>query len=425
MTLTATIGHITTDIRNITLERMLIFLLGLSIFLSSSGIYIISALLTLYFLARLTSDREYRLFFATNKTAIFSLALYFLGLAVTIAYPGHLADISWYARKAAGLLIFPPLLYAFQSARTRRWGMGSLFIGFWLALLYTLQQAGWQWDGGRVAGPWLIDIWSVLLALFAALMVPLVFQQGLGKWRYLYIITAVAATLLLLMSGGRGPWLGFSLAVVLYLLCQQRRWLLYLLLLLALLAIPLHFWKSPPPFDWTIKRAESITDLDSKGNWIRLTLWQLSWCYNLDSARHRPWQFLVGGGPLHHESLLTTFHLESDCLSAATKKRLQPHPTNDTHNMYLDSLAKMGALWTPLIMLFIAAFICWRPLVDKREPASPGRWSARNVAVVFLVTGVFYSIMLHWTTFMLFFFLALGTGAAEGGNDKPTTEPTA
>lgn len=416
MVIANTLNIVSRFLKRTTLEQVLVFLLGLSIFLSNTGIYAVSALLTLYFIARLATDQQYRLFFLNNKTAICSLILYLLGLVVTIAYPGYLEDISWYARKAAGLLILPPLLYAFQNQKTRQWAISSLFIGFWLASIYTLQQAGWQWDGGRVAGgTWLVDIWSVLLAMFVAFMVPLAFGNDLGKRRYFYVITVLAAITLLIMSGGRGPWLGAFLAVFLYMLLYQRHRLLYVLVILALLYIPIHFWGGTS-VDWTVKRAESITDLDDKGNWIRMTLWKLSLCHSFDTAQKEQLKFLLGQGPLSYESALMSFYNDTECLSTETKNRLHPFPSNDTHNMYLDSLAKMGAIWTPLTLLFIVTFAFYRSHRSHRYRCF--NQSAQGVVIVFLVVGVFYSIMLHWTTFMLIFLISLATHEGDDNTEN-------
>ena len=446
--------------------QLLVFLLGLSIFLSNTGIYLCSALLVLYCVARLIADPDYRNFFQGNKVVNLSLLLYALGLAVTIIHPGAIEDISFYARKAGGLLILPPLLEAFRHKAQRNTALAALILGFWASLFYTMHQIGWWWTGGRVAGTWLVDVWGVVLAMFVAFIVPHLFTPGTKReghslsLKMLYAITTVAATILLVMSGGRGPWLGTLLAIFLFLLLYRRRLLLYLVLLLPMLYLPIHFW-NPTPVTQTMERAESITDLEDRGNWIRLTLWKLSACHSLHTAINEPWKFLLGHGPKSHEAPMMAFHRETDCLSPETKERLRPFPTNDMHNMYLDTLAKMGAVWTTLFLLFIVSFLFRRTPgsppprpprlhtyieIDRALPqegraaeghqaskggegektalqeeprnhTEPFHQGAMGVVVVFLVTGVFYSIALHWANFMLAYFIALGYAPGPGGRE--------
>jgi O-antigen ligase len=389
-------------LRNLSMERVLVFSLALSLFLSKVGIYAASALLILYFLYGVLRNPEYRAFFLREKLAISSVALYLLGLAVTIAYPGHLEDLSWYARKATFLLILPPLLYAFQDRLTRRIALIGLLAGFWLAVAYTLYHIGGQWRGDRVPGTWPIDIWSALLALFIAFLVPQAFVKHLGLWRVFYIVTILAAVALLIMGGGRGPWIGALLAVALYLALYQRRALVVLLVLGVLAYLPIQA-NYAPQLSRVLERVESIADADSYSNWVRLHVWHIALRHSMDTAAHEPMKFLLGRGPLNHERELREFFEGVEFIGAEEKAKLHPHPTNDLHNMYLDSLAKMGLLWTVLVLVFLVLLV----IRGDRGGSGDGRHSALGVLLVFLVIGIVYSILPHYLSFSFIFLLVL------------------
>lgn len=389
-------------LHNLSIERVLVFSLALSLFVSKVGIYAASGFLVLYFLYGVLRNPEYRAFFLREKFAISSLALYFLGLAVTIAYPGHLEDLSWYARKAGFLLILPPLLHAFQDRLTRRVALIGLLAGFWLAVAYTLYQTGGHWRGDRVPGTWPIDIWSALLALFIAFLVPQAFVRHLGAWRVFYVVTILAAVVLLIMGGGRGPWIGALLAVTLYLALYQRRALLVLLVLGVLAYLPIQAYYGSQ-FSRVLERVESIADAESYSNWVRLHVWNIAIRHALDTAAHEPMKLLLGRGPLNHEHELRAFYEGAEFIGADERARLHPHPTNDLHNMYLDSVAKMGLLWTVLALVFLVLLV----MRGDRGGTGDGRHSALGVLLVFLVIGIVYSILPHYLSFSFIFLLVL------------------
>jgi O-antigen ligase len=389
-------------LRNLSIERVLVFSLALSLFVSKVGIYAASAFLILYFLHGVLRNPEYRAFFLRERFAISSVALYVLGLAVTMLYPGHLEDLSWYARKATFLLILPPLLYAFQDRLTRRIAVTGLLVGFGLAVVYTLYHTGGQWRGDRVPGTWPIDIWSALLALFIAFLVPQAFVKHLGVWRVLYVVTIFSAVILLIMGGGRGPWIGALLAVTLYLALYQRRALLVLLVLgiVAYLPIQAHYGAQ---LSRVLERVESIADAESYSNWVRLHVWNIALRHSMDTAAREPMKLLLGRGPLNHERELREFYDDAEFIGAEERARLHPHPTNDLHNMYLDSLAKMGLVWTVLVLVFLVLFV----IRGDRGGSRDGRHSALGVLLVFLVIGIGYSILPHYLSFSFIFLLVL------------------
>jgi O-antigen ligase len=217
-----------------------------------------------------------------------------------------------------------------------------------------------------------------------------------------YVVTIFAAVVFLIMGGGRGPWVGALLAVALYLGLYQRRALLVLLVLgvLAYLPIQAHFGAQ---LSRVLERVESIADAESYSNWVRLHVWNIALRHSMDTVAHEPTKFLLGRGPLNHERELREFYEGVEFIGADERARLHPHPTNDLHNMYLDSVAKMGLLWTVLVLVFLVLLV----MRGDRGGTGDGRHSAFGVLVVFLVIGIVYSILPHYLSFSFIFLLVL------------------
>ena len=406
-----------TLLQQVTAERLLVFFLGVSIFVSKSGIYAATVFLILYFLTRLAMSREYRAFFRSETLAVASVALYLLGLAVTVAYPGHIEDVSAYARKGAFLLLIPPLMFAFQDPVTRRVALMGLLLGFWLDFIHAVHVLDWEWSGGRVDGiTWKKDQWSVMLALFLVFLVPITLAKHWDLEKTILIGTLVAAMLALLMAGGRGPWLGVLLVVIFYMVLQQRRAMLYMIGLSLLVYIPANMLYGEQ-VKYLKDRLQSSGDLQEESNRWRMEFWTLTANYNVHVMRNDQKAFLLGSGPVHQEKRITDF-IEGTGVKEQGKfvfiRDRNEWRVKDAHNLYLDSLGKMGLIWTVsvLVFLFLLARSGW---TVNRPTFSP--WSAATVLLLFLFVGVFYSILAHFASFALVLFMSLALGSSRPRRD--------
>jgi len=413
-------------LQQVTAERLLVFFLGVSIFVSKSGIYAATVFLVLYFLARLATSPECRAFFRSEKLAIASVVLYLLGLAVTVAYPGHIEDVSVYARKGAFLLLIPPLMFAFRDPATRRVALVGLVLGFWLDFIHTFHELDWVWGGGMVAGAtWKQDQWSVMLALFLAFLVPIALEKRWSLEKTILMGTLGAAMLALLMAGGRGPWLGVVLAVTLYMVFQQRRAMFYFIGLSLLLYIPAHTLYEEQ-VEYLKNRLQSIGDLqENVSNRLRMELWTLSAHYNFYILKNDQKAFLLGSGPVHQEERITDF------IEVARVKEQDRYvfirdrsewKVNDAHNLYLDSLGKMGLIWTVLVLVFLV-LLARSGWAANRPTFSP--WSSAGVLLVFFFIGIFYSILAHFASFALVLLMTLALGSRTLGRDGLQQAPLA
>lgn len=392
-------------------ENFMVFALGAGLFLSKPVIYAATGLLTLYFLLRCFNDSTYRRAAFSNKLIVAALAIYVFGVAACLLMPTTLEDLSVIARKSLYLVIFAPLLLAFRQHSNRNFALAGLMIGFWIAAIMTLFQIE-QLHTGRLPGAtWMVDVWGVLLALFLVFLTPRIFdQQYSTPFRVLFALTALTTFILLVLSGARGPWLGACVAVGLYLLFYQRRALGIIFVIAIIAYFPIkHF--APAPVAQIEQRVVSIVDTrENMSNWIRLTLWKLSIAHNVEKIETNPSELLLGSGGKSHFDKVLDFFKKTDALTPEEKKQLSApefnYPSNDIHSMYLDSLAKHGLLWTSANILLFLAFAVIAS--STKTMTSQSNRSVPAVVLCFLVIGIFYSLLPHFATTFMIFFVSIG-----------------
>jgi hypothetical protein len=392
-------------------ENLMVFALGAGLFLSKPVIYAATGFLTLYFLLRCFKDSTYRRFAFSNKLIVAALAIYVFGLIACLLMPTTLEDLGVLARKSLYLVIFAPLVLAFRQSSNRNFALAGLMIGFWIAAIMTLLQIEQQHTGRLAGATWMVDVWGVLLALFFVFLTPRIFeQQYSAPLRVLFALTALTTFILLVLSGARGPWLGACVAVGLYLLFYQRRALGIILVIAIMAYFPIkHF--APAPVAQIEQRVVSIVDTrENMSNWIRLTLWKLSAAQNVEKFETNIGELLLGSGSVSHFEKINDFFERTDALTPEEKMQLSTievgYPSNDVHNMYLDSIAKNGLIWTLAnIILFLAIAI-----IASTTKNSPNQSNRATPAVVlcFLVIGIFYSLLPHFATTFMIFFVSIG-----------------
>lgn len=391
-------------------ENLMVFALGLGLFLSKPIIYAATGFLTLYFLIRCLTDPVYRRAAFSNKFIVAALVIYIFGLVACLLMPTTIQDLGVIARKSLYLVIFAPLLLAFRQPSNKNFAIAGLLTGFWIAAILTVLQIE-QLHTGRLSGAtWMVDVWGVLLALFFVFLTPKIFnQQESTPMRVIFAQTALTAFILLILSGARGPWLGACIAVGLYLLFYQRRALGIILVITTIAYFPIKHI-APAPVAQIEQRVISIIDTkENMSNWIRLTLWKLSFAQSVENFKTNPLELLLGmGSESHYQKALVFFH-RTDLLTT-TEKELLSHPdvgypTNDTHNMYLGSVAKEGLIWTTanIIWLLLIALKSINPYPNKNQSVL----AAPALVVCFLITGLFYELLAHFAATFLIFFVTL------------------
>ncbi|AWB32631.1 O-antigen ligase family protein [Orrella marina] len=402
---------------NYSIEAFLLFLFGLSICVWKPGIYVASGSILFYALTRLLTDRDYRDAIFGNWLGWASVSLFVFGLIATWIYPGLYEDVSLYARKAMFMLLVPPLLVAFTQQRNRQAGLIGLFIGFWIASILTFSVIDWPWHGAGVNGTWTVDVWGVITGFLVSFLTPFAFHRQSRGWQIFFVANLLLAVLMLIMSSSRGPWIGAFGGIGLFLLLTHRKALIWLAI--ALIAL---YWPArqilPGPFDAFETRVVSIFEVRTNdSNWVRINLWQLALAHDQEKLENSPITFVFGSGPENHIHEVRAFFERTEALSDQQKDYLRQfnYPGNDLHNMYLDTTAKMGIIWTALALAFLISFCvhCTRQATSAdRRPLA-----CLLLMVNFLIVGMFYDIMLHFAPFFLVFFMTLSAGSASTASD--------
>lgn len=414
------------------LELILIFVLGVGIFVSKPLIYAASGGIIGLALINILLDNQYRKTLFTDWLTWFCIILFGLGVLGTVIHPGSVNEIAWTARKSLYLLLLPILFIAFQSRYARIAGMSGAMIGFWAAAFLTMQAISWYWSGSRIAGAtWAVDVWGVLTGLFFCFLLPRLFQSNEAPLlRILVGLTMIATLAMLMMTWARGPWLGMVAGGFLYLLFYQRKALLGLVVLLLVLYLPAQHLapKKIASLEHRITSITSIAGIDGDptrfdaSNWVRLQLWKVSTAHSLHKLEHEPLALFFGSGPKSHINDIGAFYDKWTGMPDADKTRLSSYgyPTNEMHNMYLDANGKMGLLWT-LASLFLIAVVVVRGF-KIRAPGNQASLAVGLVSVNFLVTGITYDLLPHWATFFLVFFAMLAMHSGKSNIKKPATE---
>jgi len=399
-------------------ENWIVFVLGAGIFLSKPIIYASTGVLVVYFLARCIKDVTYRRTAFSEKLIIAGIVIYVFGLLACLLMPTTWGDFGLIARKSLYLVIFAPLLLAFRQPSNRGYALAGLLLGFWVAALLTFAQLE-QFNMGRLPGAtWMVDVWGVLCGLFLVFVTPRIFdQQSAFSLRVLLAVTAISSFILLSLSGARGPWLGACIALAIYLLIYQRKTLGVLLVLVVISYFPIK-QIIPDQISQLTQRAASIADTQTNvSNWTRLTLWKLSFAHSTEKFWTNPSELLLGSGGTSHYNKILDFFGRTDVLTSEEKEKLSApgfgYPSNDMHNMYLDSTAKYGLIWTFANLFFFLAIAI--EAFRRRVPLNQSVLATPALIGCFFVTGMFYDILPHFATTFLIFFVAL---ASQSNNTK-------
>jgi len=393
------------------IERVLVFVMAVAVFTWKPGMYIVPGALFLYFVIRVVQDSAYRAAFLSSRVAKFSLVLFALGILCVLVSVTNLKEVLWFARKGLCLLMVPPLLLAFRHHTNRQAAFWGLLLGFWVNVvvvaIFVLQNPS-HLSGGRIEGIWYLGPWDALLGLFIAFLLPKLSGTEISVPRPLIYVTFVAALALLVLSGGRAPWVATALILVGYMVFFYRKALLLSVVSVALVGA-LFVQLFPTQLEPKLQRISSIADTEDSGNWVRLTLWSLGIDHLKFYAQHEPLKLIAGAGPNTYLEEQKVFFTKQD-YPAAQKERLisYGYPTGDTHNMYLDAMLRMGVIWFGLFLAWLVA-LAYLPVGNS----STKKCSAKQRLAPFLIlgsyaiVGLFYTTVLSFVTFFIIFFLTL------------------
>ncbi|MEJ7567602.1 MAG: O-antigen ligase family protein [Gaiellaceae bacterium] len=248
----------------------------------------------------------------------------------------------------------------------------------------------------------------------AAIAIITVARERLLRRRYLLLLPPFLTGLLLMNS--RSAWVGFGLAVGLFLATRPTvRPRLVLVSVVAALAALFTLFNygliSVPGATLSIERANSITDTNDPNTEYRLSFWSAVAKRSLTSP-------LIGGGFDAYPSEIVPRHTTFD--------EENPAP----HNSFVALAYRVGAIPAALVFALLISLI-WRGFAISRrhiDPAMRATTSALASVAVFLSVHVFFNVglevpyaaALFWLTFGL---LAAAVYRSRGGVKTHPAQP--
>jgi hypothetical protein len=388
-------------------ESFLTLLFAVSVFIWKPGIYVSSGLITAYLLVRSMIDHEYGQMVWRSKITQVSLAMFLLGLVTATIGAEELRDIIWMARKTLFLPVIVFFVFALQHPRNRTVAMTGLIGSFWIASLLTLKAYDWQLSfGARMEGTWPQGTWDTLLGLFFGFMVLSFKWSGIGHLqRMTHLITTVMALFMLLLAGGRAPWIGAVISLTMcFLIFKPSKRVLFsgivVAVIMGILASTAFEHKARPVID----RFSSVFNTTTEGsNWIRLRLWEIGTAQLVHLAKQNPVEMLFGGGSVSYNPKQIKF-FENMPYDPADRARLKDfgYPSGDAHSTYIDNALRHGVLWTFAMTLYLI-WLCTRFsfLAIRQNPAP------FTLLINFLIMGIFYTVVPHFATFFFVLFVTI------------------
>jgi len=395
------------------IESFCVLLFAVAVFVWKPGIYVSCGLISLYLLVRIWSDQDYRRLLLASRLTKLSLFVFVLGLITASLGAENYQDVGWMARKTLFVPAVVFLAFALKRQKNQNLAMTGLVISFWVATFITLWAYEWQMQfGARMEGPWPQGTWDSLLGLFFPFMVLYISCNKLTRTTLtIYSVTAIMALVMLLLAGGRAPWLGSLIGLAIYFLVFKRnRQILLGFVAAIVLAIALGLTVFEDKAQPVVERMSTITDTSTNAsNWIRLQLWDIGLEHLVDFARNDPMAFAFGGGALSYDAKQIEF-FKTLPYDPDDRQRLQEYgyPSGDTHNTYIDDALRHGVIWTIAMLLYLVG-ICtrfsWRHVQQNPEPTV--------LLVGLLIVGMFYTMVPHFATFFFVLFVALLTPPAQ------------
>jgi hypothetical protein len=390
-------------------EAAILFLLGLSVFLSKPGIYTFSVALVFYAVTRTFMDPSYRNEFSKVKYKKIVLGLFLLALLSALVATAKIEDIAWAFRKTFFLLLIPPLFLAFRLERARLIGLAGTLLGSWIAVAITVHNNWGLFDRARISGTWMAGPWDALLGMHCLFLFFLALsckQKPVVK-SFFFLNLCIFAVFLLL-AGGRAPWLAAAFCTLSYLIFFQRQLLFKsALVLTSMLLVAWLFF--PDRTEQSYERLSSSSNLSEVSNWTRLQLWDLTLQHLTFYAQNEPIKLLFGAGAESYANEQKEFFQHAD-FTAANREKLEQYgyPTGDPHNSYLDAVAKFGALWTLGLIAYLSLLA--RTATYSGSKARP---EIGFFLLNFLIVGFFYSIAPSFSMFFLIWFLMILAGVLD------------
>ena len=388
-----------------------VYIYTLSLFISKSGISIGLGFLILAFLLYLWDKRRISLTVEEKYIlAILILLPIFSLLSVGGSYSFQRALEKSY--RYIGLF-FIPLFLQKDKVVERVLSLFSLSIVIsFINGIFFYKKFKWNFNERLISfssNP--LDEAHILAMGSMLVLVAIVYYAKEKKWLYtlFYIITFALSLIALLLTQGRGAWIGFAAAlfVVLFFLFKSKKNFIAAMLATSLLGYGVINSKVLENNRY-IKRIISITNADATSPKIRIFLWESS----IDMFKNNL-SFGVGrdnAGKFALEYMEKNKKYD-EMKGKWDKKHLKDIAgSGNLHSMYFTSLAEEGILFFPFIGMFL--FILYRQvrycIGRERDMNYYIVVGAIGMLVAFLVGGLTENVWREiWKSNMLVFILGL------------------
>ena len=336
-----------------------VYIYTLSLFISKSGVNIGLGFLALAFLLYLWDKRKIRL---TTEEKYILVILVLLPIFSLFSAGGTHSFQRALEKSYRYLPIFSIPLFI-TSERVIKIILSlfslSIFISF-INGIFFYKKLKWNFNARLISfSSHPLDEAHILAMGSLLLLALIIYNIKFKKYKELpiYLLAFILALIALVMTQGRGAWLGFlgGLFVVVFLLMKNKKLFIVGVILVGVLGVGAVTSKGLENNRY-IKRFESIQNLEDTSNKIRLFMWESS----IDMFKNNL-PFGVGRDNASKYALeyMEKNHKYDEMKNKWDKAHLsQIASSGNLHSMYFTSLAEEGILAFPFIGMFL--FILYR-----------------------------------------------------------------
>ena len=387
-----------------------VYIYTLSLFISKSGVNIGLGFLVLAFLLYLWDKRKINL--TTEEKYI--LVILILLPIFSLFSAGGIHSFQRALEKSyryIGIFFIPYFLYKDRVVKIVLLLFSlSIIISFINGILY-YKKLKWNFNVRFLSfSSNTLDEAHILAMGSMLILVAIIYYIKGGKYiTLLYTFTLILAVTALVMTQGRGAWLGFGAAlfVVFFLLFKNKKLFIIVTFLLLLSGYGVISSKALENNKY-IKRIESITNTEATSSKVRLLLWESS----IDMFKNN---FPFGVGRDNAGKYALEYMEKNNKYDEMKHKWARAHlkeiaGSGNLHSMYFTSLAEEGILAFPFIGMFL--FILYRQfrycIARERDLNFYLVVGTMGMLVAFLVGGLTENVWREiWKSNVLVFSLGL------------------
>ena len=388
-----------------------VYIYTLSLFISKSGVNIGLGFLALAFLLYLWDKRKIRL---TTEEKYILVILVLLPIFSLFSAGGTHSFQRALEKSYRYLPIFSIPLFI-TSERVIKIILSlfslSIFISF-INGIFFYKKLKWNFNARLISfSSHPLDEAHILAMGSLLLLALIIYNIKFKKYKELpiYLLAFILALIALVMTQGRGAWLGFlsGLFVVVFLLMKNKKLFIVGVILVGVLGVGA-VTSEELENNRYIKRFESIQNLEDTSNKIRLFMWESS----IDMFKNN-FPFGVGRDNAGKYALeyMEKNHKYDEMKNKWAKAHLKEIAgSGNLHSMYFTSLAEEGILSFPFIGMFL--FILYRQfrycIARERDLNFYLVVGTMGMLVAFLVGGLTENVWREiWKSNVLVFSLGL------------------